>query len=88
MAISALDDIIIDELLLGPQDLPTADHHHFSRPLGDLLFQSTAYKQAWYSNVLATRQRQDHRAAPLQPHRIPTEPNQRILAWIRTGYIR
>jgi hypothetical protein len=85
-AISILDDLIIHQFQLGPQDLPLVDRHHFANPLGALLFQSTAYKQAWYTNVLAARQRQDRRADDLT--RVPTDANQRILSWIRTGYLR
>ena len=54
-----LDDEILEEFMKGPMDLPPVDHHHFQLALGDLFNRTVAFRQAWYLNVMAARQRQD-----------------------------
>ena len=44
-----LISLIIQELTTGPLNLPTSNHHYFQQPLGQLLFQSIPFRQAWYS---------------------------------------
>ena len=80
-----LDTLIIQELEIGSADLPPTDHHFFNQTLGDILFQSLSYQQAWYSNIMSARLRQD-RHSGLNPIRTLTHPNQHILDWIQTGY--
>jgi hypothetical protein len=87
-AVDSLNDAIGNEYLLGVQDLPALDHHHFLAPLGDLISLSTSYKQSWYLNVMAARQRQDRRILATGQQRIETEPNPQLTHWIATGRYR
>jgi hypothetical protein len=53
---------IIQEFLQGLEDLPPADHHHFTISLHSILSRSKeAYKQAWILNVDVARHCQERR---------------------------
>jgi hypothetical protein len=83
-----LNDAIGQEYLQGVCDLPISDHHHFRAPLGDVLALSTTYKQSWYLNVMAARQRQDRRIQETGVPRQVTDHDPQLTHWIATGRLR
>jgi hypothetical protein len=90
-ALRLLHRQLIHEVLIGPADLPPADHHHFIHSLHSILSRSKAYKQAWILNVAAARHCQERRllaAANDPPPQIISATHSRLAHWIRTGRLQ
>jgi hypothetical protein len=79
--------------------LPPSDHHHFSHCLLSLISRSTEYKQAWYLNVTAARDRQLRRQAEADANhadqaaahaaaQAASITNSRLIRWLETGRLR
>ena len=79
-----LNSLIVLELTTGPLSLPAPDHHYFHHPLGQLLYQSLPFRQAWYANVTSARLR--HQRKNLIHDADNPTPDENILKWIRTGH--
>jgi hypothetical protein len=87
-ALALLRSNIIYEFLLGPANLPPADHNHFTHCLHSLLTRTANYQKHWYLNVTAARRRHLRRQGMADEDRAAALANSKIIQWIRTGRLR
>ena len=79
-----LDKAIINEMIRGFDDLPVGDRYHFRHNLLTLLQRHQDFKQAWFSNVSAARQRQARRTAHDDDLLVHTRETTSLLRYFKT----
>ena len=82
--IALLHQQLLQELQLGPQDLPIEDQQHFQYSFLSLISKPIQFQKAWLLNVNAARERHERRLFEITQRRLDSV----LVHWMRTGYLR
>ncbi len=83
-----LNSQIASELLIGPEDLPDGDRHHYDHNLVALIQKPLAFCQAWLVNISAAKQRQTQKRLRDDELVTISRKESKLLHWIHSGIAR